>query len=199
MAAKFLCGYCQAVSVPTRKGLRSHVTQNPFCRAARARQAQLNIAAGNVLPPEPALVPGEDVNTDPHVEVDDTYADIPTPPPSSAARDAQSNPHRVTVEEVEDIEPGGLPRRPWLGEYPDPTVGNVLRQAKTFFEDIHERKSVTGQSNFAPFANREEWELARFLMRSGLSQEAIQDYLTLPIVCQCSVLRSDVGTTYSTI
>ena len=127
------------------------------------------------------------------MEVDDSYSG---PPPSSGLN-TQPNPHRVTVEEVEDIEPGGLPRRPWLGEYPDPTVGNVLRRAKTFFEEIHERKNVAGQSNFAPFANREEWELARFLVRSGLSQDAIQDYLTLPIVRQCSVLRSDVGRTYT--
>ena len=150
----------------------------------------------HIPPAAPALISAGDVNFgDPHMEVDDSYSG---PHPSSGP-DTQLNPRRVTVEEVEDIEPGGLPRRPWLGEYPDPTVGNVLRQAKTFFEDIHERKSVAGQSNFAPFANREEWELARFLVRSGLSQEAIQDYLTLPIVCQCSVLRSDVGTTYSTV
>ncbi|KAI0709807.1 hypothetical protein C8Q76DRAFT_624659 [Earliella scabrosa] len=100
--------------------------------------------------------------------------------PHGAAPELTPNPRRVTVEEVEDIEPGGLPKRPWVGEFPH-DAGSILRQAKTFFEEIRDRKVAASKTNFAPFANREEWELASFLIRSGLSQESIEDYLTLPI------------------
>ncbi|RDX46169.1 hypothetical protein OH76DRAFT_1356587 [Lentinus brumalis] len=95
---------------------------------------------------------------------------------------AAANPFRVTVEEVEDIEPGGLPRRPFLGEFPEEfCVGAVFGKAKTSFEELHHKRTEAGNGSYAPFENREEWELAKWLMTSGLSQEAIDQYLTLPI------------------
>ncbi|KAI1788264.1 hypothetical protein LXA43DRAFT_838986, partial [Ganoderma leucocontextum] len=89
-------------------------------------------------------------------------------------------PRGVTVEEVEDDEAGGLPKRPWIGEFPR-AVASILRKAKTVFEELRDTKCSQREDNFAPFANREEWELASFLVHSGLSQEQIEDYLTLPI------------------
>ena len=64
-------------------------------------------------------------------------------------------------------------------------MATILRKAKTVFEELRDSKSSKHEDSFAPFANREEWELASFLMRSGLSQEQIDDYLTLPIVRYC--------------
>ncbi|TFK91398.1 hypothetical protein K466DRAFT_541773 [Polyporus arcularius HHB13444] len=193
----YLCGYCLIVRKPTRKAIRSHVTQTPSCRAARARQAQrsMEVAEGtSTTTPhsEDGFNPAQD---EPMEEEDDIPNHLPmdidpgAPPPTTASSGAAANgahgvnPRRVTVEEVEDIEPGGLPRKPWPGEFPEP-VANILRHAKTFFEEIRDQKKASGQTNFAPFANREEWELARFLVRSGLSQESIEDYLTLPITRQ---------------
>ncbi|RPD57369.1 hypothetical protein L227DRAFT_507016 [Lentinus tigrinus ALCF2SS1-6] len=108
--------------------------------------------------------------------MDGVDSEIPLPP---------VNPSRVTVEEVEDVEAGGLPKRPWLGEFPEEAhVGEVLRNASTVFEELREKRQTAGTGTFAPFENREEWELARWLVMSGLSQEAIDEYLTLPIVSE---------------
>ena len=109
---------------------------------------------------------------------------------SSAGNSATS--YRVTVEEVEDIELGGLPRRPWVGEYPEEAhIAAVLRHASTIFEELRDQRENTGLTNYVPFENREEWELAKWLITSGLSQEAINEYLTLPIVRQFDVTGCD--------
>ncbi|KAI0754751.1 hypothetical protein C8Q80DRAFT_1226925 [Daedaleopsis nitida] len=73
-----------------------------------------------------------------------------------------------------------MPKKPWVGEYPK-AAADILRHAKTFFEEIRDRQTSTGESPYAPFADQEEWELASFLIRSGMSQGSIEDYLTLPI------------------
>lgn len=103
----------------------------------------------------------------------------------------------MTVEEVEDVEPGGLPSRPWVGEFPLPAA-SILGQEKMFFDEIRDRKTATGESDFAPFADRNEWDLASLLVRSGLKQEAINDYLTLPIVSIHSICIQACSTHLST-
>ncbi|KAI1783127.1 hypothetical protein LXA43DRAFT_977266 [Ganoderma leucocontextum] len=64
----------------------------------------------------------------------------------------------------------------------DQRVLEYMIPAKTVFEELRDTKRAKNEDSFAPFANCEEWELASFLVRSGLSQEQIEDYLTLPII-----------------
>ncbi|TFK84310.1 hypothetical protein K466DRAFT_496815 [Polyporus arcularius HHB13444] len=110
------------------------------------------------------------------------------------------NPYRVTVEEVEDVEAGGLPRRPWAGEYPeDARVGAVLRDAHTIFEALREKRRAAGEGSFAPFESREEWDLAKWLVTSGLSQDAIDEYLTLPIVRKIQPDDVNLVTAHTTV
>ncbi|TBU21231.1 hypothetical protein BD311DRAFT_678982 [Dichomitus squalens] len=97
---------------------------------------------------------------------------------SSAGR--QAGPGRVTVEDVDDVEAGGLPKRPWTGQYPD-AVATVFGQARTSFEDLLEKQEKAGQGLYAPFADEEEWGLGSWLATSGLSQEEIDKFLMLPI------------------
>ena len=83
-------------------------------------------------------------------------------------------------------------RRPWVGEYPEEAhIAAVLRHASTIFEELRDQRENTGLTNYAPFENCEEWELAKWLITSGLSQEAINEYLTLPIVRQFDVTGCD--------
>ena len=189
-----LCPYCRKADRPTLKGLRSHISQTPACRAARRRGAEERLQAQEDAQVDPSgdtqadQIEGTDGTT---IDADgdrDAMMEIAQDElPHDPAPEPTPNPRRVTVEEVEDIEPGGLPKRPWVGEFPH-DAGSILRQAKTFFEEIRDRKVAASETNFAPFANREEWELASFLIRSGLSQESIEDYLTLPIVSVCPIL-----------
>ncbi|PIL32079.1 hypothetical protein GSI_06784 [Ganoderma sinense ZZ0214-1] len=196
---RYQCSYCQKSRFLSRAGLRSHITQTPDCRQAQRLEWEHTRAAlpdssgeqGGTAGGNPALdapadpdISMQEENQDPAAgdwNMDDSDApsrnqqgaDPPAPHPVAG-------PGRVTVEEVEDEEPGGLPKRPWIGEFPR-AVASILRKAKTIFEELRDSKRSKREDNFAPFANREEWELAAFLMRSGMSQEQIEDYLTLPI------------------
>ncbi|EJF60224.1 hypothetical protein DICSQDRAFT_63569 [Dichomitus squalens LYAD-421 SS1] len=90
--------------------------------------------------------------------------------------------HHVTVEDVpdEDLDAGGLPRCPWVEDYPGP-AGTPLGGAKTLFEEYRDVHKEAGKGRWAPFESEEEWELAQWLLTSGLSQQAIDKYLKLDI------------------
>ncbi len=176
------CGHC-GVERRTVQGVRSHITQTPACNLAFERQVARRLArqpsgqqvAGDAEDDlnEPAAF-GDNLQGDVDEDVVMADEEVRAPP---------GNPYRVTVEEVEDVEAGGLPKKPWAGEYPeDARAGEVLRKATTVFEELQEKRRTAGTKHFAPFDDREEWELAKWLMTSGLSQEAIDNYLTLPIV-----------------
>lgn len=100
--------------------------------------------------------------------------------------EAQDNPgpakrRRVEVEEVPDEEEGGLPQVPWVQDYPG-DAGKTFDMGQTSFERIRRRKDKAGEDLWAPFECREEWELAEWLVTSGLSQANIEKYLKLEIV-----------------
>ncbi len=88
---------------------------------------------------------------------------------------------RVTVEEVPDEEEGGLPRVPWIQDYPG-AAGKTFNMGETSFECIRRRKAKAGEDLWAPFECQEEWELAEWLVTSGLSQTNIDKFLKLEIV-----------------
>ncbi len=187
-----ICGLC-GVERKTLQGIRSHIAQAAGCRLAFREQVANTLARAAVHEncggseeghhrrgDAPATITNQDADAGPFPANDDPMTgveELPLPP---------VNPRRVTVEEVEDIEAGGLPKQPWVGEYlVDGTpVAAVLRNASTLFETLRDKRKAAGLSSFAPFDDREEWELAKWLTTSGLSQEAIDEYLTLPIVRQ---------------
>lgn len=170
------------------KGLRSHITQSLSCRQALHQRttrtsclpysAPYDDSAPPILVEEivdigPDEVAGQPERSNPGTTSLETMPSAPT-----------AGPGRVTVEEIEDVEEGGLPKRPWIGDFSQ-DAGTIYGHVLTSFEQLHEQQKTTGKGSFAPFANREEWELASFLVRSGMSQTAIEDFLTLPIVSNC--------------
>ncbi|KAI0643892.1 hypothetical protein C8Q79DRAFT_891032, partial [Trametes meyenii] len=86
----------------------------------------------------------------------------------------------VELEEVADEDEGGLPRRPWVEDYPD-AAGTPGDHVETYFERIHQERAAAQEGRWAPFESQKEWELARWLATSGLSQTAIEKYLQLQI------------------
>ncbi|KAI0730422.1 hypothetical protein C8Q76DRAFT_566105, partial [Earliella scabrosa] len=87
----------------------------------------------------------------------------------------------VTVEEVPDEGDSDIPSNPWVEDFPQP-VGTTYGEDATYFEHFRRMKEAKGEHPWMPFESEEEWELARWLMTSGLSKKAIDDYLKLKIV-----------------
>jgi hypothetical protein len=84
---------------------------------------------------------------------------------------------RATVEEVEDED------ERFVEDFPDDLhAGEPLEQCKTFFENLREEQKAAGNAPWYPFESEDEWELARWLMTSGLSQKKTDAYLKLNAV-----------------
>lgn len=177
MAPVFVCFNCSA-SKPTLQGLRSHISQRQACREAFAARFQLQATT----PASPSSAP-IDLAAE-HQNLPDNSYDTPLVSPQIP--DAQDSPEppskRARVEEVEDIEPGGLPKRPFRRF--DTTAGQTYGEGRTLYERMQEEREREGlgENPWEPFENQQEWELARWLLSSGLSQSDIDKYLKLEIV-----------------
>jgi hypothetical protein len=106
-------------------------------------------------------------------EIDDEEATGCYPDSGNAALEKRP---RVTAEEVDDDEAPG--------RYPEPYPGNAaecLGQGQTRFHQVREEQEAQGKQPWAPFANMEEWALAKWLVRR-VNQTGIDEFLKLPIV-----------------
>ncbi|KAJ7075485.1 hypothetical protein B0H15DRAFT_925432 [Mycena belliarum] len=112
---------------------------------------------------------------------DNNDAAFDPPQPESPGEEVRANegPHRnkrprATVEEVEDEDDR------WYQTFPDElAAGAILERCKTQFEKLREEQTKAGQPPWAPFASEEEWELAHWLMTSGISQSKTDEFLNL--------------------
>lgn len=106
--------------------------------------------------------------------------DLPTDPQPSDQDQQSSQPsRRASVEEIEDEEAGGFPR--WVEDYPG-NAGKTHSQGQSYFECWREAQKENGYEPWAPFKDLEEWELSQWIMQSGLTQNATDKFLKLPIV-----------------
>ncbi|EJF55509.1 hypothetical protein DICSQDRAFT_175819 [Dichomitus squalens LYAD-421 SS1] len=151
---------------------------------ASAHQDTSSSSHLGVFPPSPAVPACTTLPTNPVPANDPMIVEEFTPEDLSGSANDLAAPHdrpgHVTVDEVDDIEVGGIPKFPWTGEYPA-EVATETGQARTFFEELLETQEKAGKGIYAPFANEEEWGLGSWLATSGLSQEEIDKFLALPI------------------
>lgn len=93
------------------------------------------------------------------------------PPPSK----------RTRVEDVEDEDDTLGPREYYIEDFPWPAGDPILERGVSpmFFELLRREKVMKGEDMWRPFSSREEWELARWLVRSGISQKEIDNFLKL--------------------
>ncbi|KAJ7718055.1 hypothetical protein B0H16DRAFT_1678191 [Mycena metata] len=148
------CPYC-SIQRPTAQGLRSHIGQSQVCRERR-----YNVYA--------------EQSDDSESSASASDSDHGDPP-------AESNPrkrtHAATVEEVEDEDDR------YVQDFPtDQNAGQVLAECETYFETLRNKQVEEGHPPWHPFASEEEWELARWLITSGLSQKKTDEYLKLKAV-----------------
>ena len=100
--------------------------------------------------------------------------------------------HSLTTEEDSS---GQQPKREWVKETDDedfPEVGryteeypgcvaDALGVERIRFEKIHEAQKIEGLEPEAPFADYDEWELVKWLMKT-VGQMKADEFLKLPIV-----------------
>ncbi|KAJ7185384.1 hypothetical protein C8R46DRAFT_981964 [Mycena filopes] len=60
-------------------------------------------------------------------------------------------------------------------------AGRPLRKGETLFEGMRRKQAQDGSTEFSPFADSDEWDLARWLSKN-VNQTATEEYLQLPIV-----------------
>lgn len=195
----FPCQYCP-VRCETSQGLRSHLTQSKACRTKHSEQFSIDSgddsdnlsefsgesdvgdasgghpASGpmdvDVFEARPAPQDGDDFG-DSGDETHEPPPDIPATPTVTPAENPRKRP-RATVEEVEDEEAR------WVQPFPkDRAAGAIFEKCQTQFEKLREEQKKAGRAPWEPFESEEEWELARWLMTSGISQMKTDEFLKL--------------------
>lgn len=194
----FTCPYCSVIR-PTIQGLRSHIEQSSVFRERRynAYAAQPDNDSDDSdsdegdddveMPVEVEKMeeseesPSDDeedqeLSADPPY-MEDSPARSPLPTEQPEPEPATRKHPRATVEEVEDED------ERFVDDFPDDMeAGAPLDQCKTFFENLREEQKAAGNAPWYPFESEEEWELAQWLMTSGLRQKKTDAYLKLKAV-----------------
>ncbi|PBK70867.1 hypothetical protein ARMSODRAFT_884244 [Armillaria solidipes] len=103
----------------------------------------------------------------PHADFDPLAA----PPP----------PKKTHVEDVEDDGDEEQQREYYIEDFPWPAGDPIIDRGvlPPFFELFHREKVEKKEDMWVPFSSREEWELARWLMQSSISQREIDAFLKL--------------------
>jgi hypothetical protein len=99
---------------------------------------------------------------------------------------------RVWIEEDEDSEPTLETRQcPVVDRFP--RAGTGLRQSKTSFERIRARQEKQERPPWYPFESKSEWELAKWLVESGVTGKKIDEFLKLEKVRQLALAQLIIG------
>lgn len=183
----FRCQYCLK-PLPTRAGVNHHIAKSRQCHK-KWQDSLAAISTFTVNQDEaeepvddpgdraPSPVPSNDDEDDPMCIADEFVppAREESPPPPEPIPRSQ----RATVEEVPDE---GDPEN--FGRFVEPFegAGMPLGTGETLFERMRTSQTAEGTTEFFPFKDGEEWDLAQWLSKN-VSQTATDEYLALPIVC----------------
>ncbi|KAJ7174921.1 Zn-finger domain-containing protein [Mycena filopes] len=186
---RFRCPYCFR-PVPTLGGVNKHIVKSPYCRQkwqdTLSGESTVSVdqdEADDPLPPRtPSPVPSDDAQDDPMGIADDFIPPprVESPPPPEPIPQSR----RATVEEVlDEDDPQNFAR--YVEPYEDlaagrPAAGRPLRKGETLFEGMRRKQARDGMTEFAPFKDGDEWDLARWLSKN-VNQTATEEYLQLPI------------------
>ncbi|KAK0460240.1 uncharacterized protein EV420DRAFT_1478757 [Desarmillaria tabescens] len=116
------------------------------------------------------------------------FGPIPNPgelhafPDTSADNSPVAPPPKKThVKDVEDEDDIVGPQEHFIQDFPWLAGDPIVERGKLppFFELFRHQKVENGEAMWAPFSSRDEWELARWLMCSSISQKEIDSFLKL--------------------
>ena len=189
---EYRCGVC-GQGFSSQQGLRAHVRLSPGCREVIQARNQLRETTTLTSPP-PNHNTFPDIGQDTPPEID-----ISHPPSSLTSVDAdrpEADPRRARVEDADDEDEDGRvaggENRYWLWDFPDGLAGgiiegSVLAHIGSRFENIRHRQRLAGKAPWDPFLDDEEWEVAQWLVETGVSQRNIDRLLKLKKVIYLSL------------
>lgn len=157
------CTYCRAL-FDTQRGVRQHISMSNLCLLASTR-----ITTSHTLP---------DRVSNSIQQVSQRPPTMPAPPTVSQGSLATSGgAHLSRLHTPPSIR---------IGYFPTP-AGQKREQASIAFELTQSSQLQNGLLPWAPFASYEEWKLARWLQKSGVSRRKIDDFLKSVIVRLSSI------------
>lgn len=179
------CPVCAFIA-KNQGGLRSHLRQKPACQAEIDHWNAPAAIETHKHPrnPTPSMNNSPDSSDNESNVEPYTIPDFPIPasePPSPTAPEPKRR--RTTVEDApEEDNPEHL--QSWIEDFPF-DAGSVIEERgaqETMFEELKRKLREAGQEMWSPFKDNEEWDVARWLMTSGLSQKEIEKFLKLTSV-----------------
>ncbi|KAJ7061933.1 hypothetical protein C8F01DRAFT_1368638 [Mycena amicta] len=173
MADDYACPFCTA-RPKTSGGLRSHYSQRVACRV----QLEALVAAEHAALYEDSDSDAPLSDTEMLSERDPMDLDGPeeglTPPAIDGGDDVPNESDADADMDDPDVDR-------WGEEYPDP-AGCVLEDegdVKTEFQALREQQEALGLPPWDPFESRADWELAKWLVESGVSRTKIDELFKL--------------------
>jgi hypothetical protein len=84
------------------------------------------------------------------------------------------------VDDIDDVESACSESR-YRREYDNAYPVEILGMGQTKFQLLQEQQRLRSESEWAPFNNQKEWDLAQWLIKN-VGQKSIDEFLKLPIV-----------------
>jgi hypothetical protein len=170
----YTCRYCKREGVSrSLGGLKSHISQTPSCRQKRDEEHQRLLSLKRKRDP-----PVEANEVHPHLL--DTTNDTPDETESGPQ---PKRPHTES-QHPSDFQPTSVAA---IVDYPEEAAAGAIIEGvggglETRFQKIHREQQKANQEPWAPFNSLSDWELARWLIRSSVSQGGIDEFLKLEAV-----------------
>ena len=186
------CPYC-FTETGSQRGLHSHMMQKKTCRESMEADAYFSESASDIVNEQndsnsPTNYPS-DIEMDfegPLHSRSPTSSVRAASPVASPQPPASSSPNqRATVEDAEeddeDTDTDNKKEARWIEEFPYP-AGVPIGEGVSRFEEWRRDQVNKNEPPWSPFESREEWELAEWLITSGVSQKKIDAHLKLKSV-----------------
>lgn len=172
----YSCRYCGRQDVSrSLGGLKSHISQTPLCRQKRDEEHRHLPSLKRKR--EPLAEPSEAHTHSPNADGTNDTAD---------KMDGNSQPGQPHMEESH---PSGFQPTTVTAivDYPEEAAAGAIIEGTggglgTRFQQISCKQRAANEEPWAPFNSLSDWELARWLMRSSVSQGEIDKFLKLDAV-----------------
>lgn len=167
---EYRCRYC-GFKTKTSARLSSHISQSPACFD---RIVTDNQPTANPLKRHHSPTPGANDYPDDQPELNDELL-------YSSLLGGEPTTKRARVEIEEDVP---FKMNTVFDEFSPPAGEPVAKPANTSnnFERLREGQQSSGNQPWAPFSSIEDWDYARWIMNSDLSQKQIDAMLALDLV-----------------
>lgn len=177
------CSRCGKKFQDTARVL-NHMNQ-PFSSCRTYFEEVLQIAEALPNPRHPSN-PLSDLVDDPGADYRTLYSNserVPPPEPIPPPEDVLMN---------DATDPNVLNNNPFFAEF-YPGASCTYGTGKTFLDVFDEDRFAKERSGllYYPFASKDEWEMASFLLRSGLSMAAMDKFFKLGLVSFCLLILND--------